>query len=80
MPGLGARTGKVDYTSIDDPYDNDDATKSTFFWATINDSMNLYGGMLLGMPLSGTMKMMKMQKNLTMKLYQQEWITVLFLV
>ena len=64
--GLGARTGKVDYTSIDDPYDMmpDDATISfqyLDFWATmpypINDSMNLYGGMLLGMPLSGTMKM-----------------------
>ena len=63
--GLGSRTGKADFSGVEDPYDmTPDGQTISFqyldFWATmpypISDSMNLYGGMLFGMPLSGTTK------------------------
>ncbi|MAM99086.1 MAG: hypothetical protein CMF91_04270, partial [Candidatus Marinimicrobia bacterium] len=63
--GLGSRTGKADFSGVEDSYGvtADEQTISfqyLDFWATmpypINDSMNLYGGMLFGKALSGTTK------------------------
>ncbi len=64
--GLGSRIGKIDFDGVEDlTGEMQDEQTTSFqyldFWATmpypINDSMNLYGGMLFGMPLSGTTKM-----------------------
>ena len=60
--GLGTRTGKIDFSSMTNGLVDEMIMSFQYldFWASmpypINDSMNLYGGMLFGKALSGTLK------------------------